>query len=428
MSNLGARRAIVLVIDGCGIGAAPDHERFGDSADCNTIANTARELGGLTLPNLAAMGLGNITKIAGVTPAQQACGFFGKLEEESDGKDTQTGHWEMMGIISPTSFPMFYEGFPPEVLQPFIEQTGCKGILCNKPASGTTVLNELGEEHARTGFPIVYTSGDSVFQVATHVDVVPLATLYKWCEIARKILDGPYRVGRVIARPFSGTPGNYKRLNGDRHDYAVPPPGKTFLDKALDSGLGVFGIGKIEDIFVGHGLSHAKHTGTNKEGLELTLQAIAGDVDWNKIQISANKPDRTGLIFTNLVDTDSLYGHRRDVKGYGVALTEIDEYLGRIMKAMKPEDLLIISSDHGNDPTAPGTDHTREYVPLLAYSPSLMPSMSPSQQSLKTDVGVRHGFADIAGTLADWLNLSWTGAGKSFIPDISDIHDTVLAK
>lgn len=407
MSNSESRRAIVMVIDGCGIGASPDHERFGDSADCNTIANTAREVGGLKLPNMEALGLGNITGIAGVAPTKRAGGFYGKLEEESDGKDTQTGHWEMMGIISPTSFPMFYDGFPPEVLEPFIAQTGCKGILCNKPASGTAVLEELGEEHIRTGFPIVYTSGDSVFQVATHVDVVPLATLYRWCEIARKILDGPYRVGRVIARPFTGSKGSFRRLSGDRHDYAVPPPAKTFLDNALDSGLGVFGIGKIEDIFVGHGLSHAKHTGTNKEGLELTLQAITGNLDWNKIQISASRPDRTGLIFTNLVDTDSLYGHRRDARGYGAALTEIDSYLGEIMKAMGPEDLLIISSDHGNDPTAPGTDHTREYVPLLAYSPSLAAQAA--------DVGVRHGFADIAGTLSDWLKLPWTGAGKSFI-------------
>jgi len=400
------RRAIVLVVDGCGIGAAPDHADFGDSGDCNSLANCARELGGLALPNLAKLGLGNIAPVAGVAPVAKPTGMFGRLQEESNGKDTQTGHWEMMGIISPTAFPMFYEGFPPEVIDRFIAETGCKGILCNKPASGTVILDELGDEHRRTGFPIVYTSGDSVFQVATHVDTVPLATLYQWCEIARKILDGPYRVGRVIARPFNGESGSYKRLSGDRHDYAVPPPAKTFLDNALDSGLGVFGIGKIEDIFVGNGLSHAKHTGTNVEGLELTLKAINGDIDMNSVQISSTRPDRMGLIFTNLVDTDSLYGHRRDVKGYGHALEEIDQWLGRIIAAMQPEDLLLISSDHGNDPTAPGTDHTREFVPLVGYSPSLV----------SADIGIRHGFADIAGSLSSWLNIGWTGAGQSFIP------------
>jgi phosphopentomutase len=409
--NNGEKRAIVLVVDGCGIGAAPDHAEFGDSADCNSLANTARAVGGLKLPNMARLGLGNITSVHGVAPASSPEGIYGKLQEESNGKDTQTGHWEMMGIISPTAFPMFYQGFPPEVIDRFIAETGCKGILCNKPASGTTVLEELGDEHRRTGFPIVYTSGDSVFQVATHVDVVPLETLYKWCEIARKILDGPYRVGRVIARPFTGESGAYKRLSGDRHDYAVPPPSQTFLDNALNSGLGVFGIGKIEDIFVGNGLSHAKHTGTNEEGLDLTLKAIKGDIDLKTVQLSSTRPDNMGLIFTNLVDTDSLYGHRRDVKGYGAALEEIDVWLGQIMAAMRPDDLLLISSDHGNDPTAPGTDHTREFVPLIGYSPSLVSAKRTG------DIGIRDGFADIAGTLSSWLDVDWNGPGKSFVPE-----------
>lgn len=414
------RRAIVLVIDGCGIGAAPDHAEFGDSDHCNSLANTAREIGGLSLPNLAKLGLGNIAELKGVAPQAKPLGIYGKLQEESNGKDTQTGHWEMMGIISPTAFPMFYEGFPPEVIDRFIAETGCKGILCNKPASGTVVLDELGDEHRRTGFPIVYTSGDSVFQVATHVDTVPLATLYQWCEIARKILDGPYRVGRVIARPFNGESGSYKRLSGDRHDYAVPPPAQTFLDNTLHSGLGVFGIGKIEDIFVGNGLSHAKHTGTNAEGLQLTLQAIAGDVNLNTLQISSTRPDRMGLIFTNLVDTDSLYGHRRDVRGYGAALEEIDQWLGQIMAAMRPDDLLLISSDHGNDPTAPGTDHTREFVPLIGYSPSLAAATGLTEQHQLSDIGIRQSFADIAGSLASWLNVPWAGSGRSFIPEFAD--------
>ena len=300
--------------------------------------------------------------------------------------------------------------FPQDVIDRFIKETGCKGILCNKPASGTQILVDLGEEHQKTGLPIVYTSGDSVFQIACHVDTVPLATLYKWCEIARVILDGPHRVGRVIARPFAGAPGAYKRLSGERHDYAVPPPRQTFLDYALNSGLGIFGVGKIEDIFVGNGLSHAKHTGTNQEGLELTLKALQNDLDLKSIEMARTKQDRLGLIFTNLVDTDSLYGHRRDVKGYGQALVEIDQWLGKIMQAMRPDDLLIISSDHGNDPTAPGTDHTREFVPLLAYSPALKDLPAKS-----FDIGTRDGFADIAGTLSEWLNLDWTGGGTSFL-------------
>lgn len=407
------RRAIVLVIDGCGIGASPDHEKFGDDDHCNTLANTAKAVGGLHLPNLTALGLGNIAAIDGVARAAASRGIYGKLEEASNGKDTQTGHWEMMGIISPDSFPMYPQGFPPEVVDRFIAETGCKGILCNMPASGTEILDRLGDEHVRTGLPIVYTSGDSVFQIACHVDVVPLEKLYKWSEIARKILDGPHRVGRVIARPFNGVSGAYKRISGDRRDYAVPPPAKTFLDRTLDSGLGVFGVGKIEDIFVGHGLSHAKHTGTNQEGLELTLKAIADEVDMKSIQISKSKPDRMGLIFTNLVDTDSLYGHRRDAKGYGAALTEIDLWLGKILNAMKADDLLIISSDHGNDPTAPGTDHTREYVPLIAYSPSF------EGLSASHDAGIRHGFGDIAESLGDWLNVSAQSGGKSFIPSLN---------
>jgi phosphopentomutase len=404
-------RAIVVVIDGCGIGSSPDHLHFGDSADCNSLANTASAIGGLHLPNLAKLGLGNITNIKGVKPAENPTGLFGKLAEASDGKDTQTGHWEMMGIISPKSFPLYPQGFPPEIIDKFIQETKCGGILCNLPYSGTQVLEDLGEEHARTGYPIVYTSGDSVFQIACNTAIVPLATLYRWCEIARKILDGPHRVGRVIARPFVGTKGNYKRLSGERHDYAVPPPGRTFLDDVLASGTGVYGIGKIEDIFVGNGLSHARHTASNLEGLQLTLAAVEGEIEKNATQISKEKPDHVGLIFTNLVDTDSLYGHRRDAKGYGQALGEIDQWLGHIIKSMKPNDLLLISSDHGNDPTAPGTDHTREYVPLLAYSPKL--------QTAHPNLGIRDGFSDIASSLGDWLHLPWRGPGSSFLPQPS---------
>jgi len=402
------KRGIVLVIDGCGIGAAPDAQAFGDSSDCHTLANIAREVGGLNLPNLSKLGLGAISPIEGLKENAAKLGLFGKLEETSNGKDTQTGHWEMMGVISEEAFPMYPNGFPKEVIDEYCKQTGVSGVLSNKPASGTTILEQLGEEHQKTGLPIVYTSGDSVFQIACHVDTVPLAKQYEWCEIARKILDGPHRVGRVICRPFTGTPGAYKRLSGDRRDYAVPPPRKTFLDVLSEENRGVFGVGKIEDIFVGHGISHAKHTGTNKEGLEITLAAIKNEYALKDHRIGKKRADDdVSFIFTNLVDTDSLYGHRRDVKGYAGALLEIDQWLGEIMSAMKGDDLLIISSDHGNDPTAPGTDHTREFVPLIAYSPSL--------DTQGQDIGIRHGFCDIAASLSDWLDAGWTGPGKSFV-------------
>jgi phosphopentomutase len=408
-----ARRAIVLVIDGCGIGASPDAASFGDSAICNTLANTARHVGGLHLPNLERLGLGKVSPIDGIASNKSSNGLYGKLRERSNGKDTQTGHWEMMGVVSTKAFPTYPDGFPPEVISEFIEKTGCKNILCNKPASGTTILEELGEEHARTGYPIVYTSGDSVFQIATNVEVTPLDTLYKWCEIAREMLQGPHRVGRVIARPFKGAKGAYKRLSGERRDYAVPPPEPTLLDRVKDSQRGVLGIGKIEDIFVGNGLTHAKHTGSNLEGLELTLQSIQNKLELEKLLVHGATPkanDDVQLIFTNLVDTDSLYGHRRDVSGYGTALLEIDEWVGRILENMQDEDLLLISSDHGNDPTAPGTDHTREFVPLLGYSPVLA-----KKSSQEGNIGERDGFVDIAASLADWLGVSWSGAGKSIV-------------
>lgn len=406
------RRAFVVVIDGCGIGAAPDAAEFGDNTTCNTLANTARETGGLKLPNMAKLGLGNICPIHGVEKVEKTIGMFGKLQECSNGKDTQTGHWEMMGVVNETAFPYYPNGFPDDVIHRFVDETGCKGVLCNKPASGTAVLDELAEEHQRTGFPIVYTSGDSVFQIATHIDTVPLQTLYKWCEIARKQLQGKHRVGRVIARPFTGTPGNWKRVSADRRDYAVPPPSATLLDGMKENGIGVFGVGKIEDIFTGQGLTHAKHTGSNREGLELTMQSIINDVDYDKIRIAKEKPEHVQFIFTNLVDTDSLYGHRRDAKGYKAALTEIDEWLGKLLGSMTNDDLLIISSDHGNDPTAPGTDHTREFVPVLAYSPSLT-------HAADMNVGIRDGFTDVAASVADWIGMKWDGPGVSFVSKAS---------
>lgn len=405
-----------MVIDGCGIGASPDAGSFGDAATCNTLGNTAHQLGGLSLPNLQKLGLGKIAPIDGVDANAATNGLFGKLRERSNGKDTQTGHWEMMGVVSSTAFPTYPQGFPSDVIEEFIAKTGCQKILCNKPASGTTVLEELGEEHARTGAPIVYTSGDSVFQIAVNVELTPLDTLYRWCEIARNMLQGEHRVGRVIARPFEGTKGHYKRISGARRDYAVPPPQATLLDKVKESQRGVLGIGKIEDIFVGHGLTHAQHTGSNVEGLQLTLAAIQKtlnlkDITMHGLDKNAHTED-VQLIFTNLVDTDSLYGHRRDVEGYGKALLEIDEWTGKIINTMQDDDLLLISSDHGNDPTAPGTDHTREFVPILGYSPRLA-----KNSAAHGAVGERDGFVDIAASLAEWLGVSWTGPGRSVVSE-----------
>ena len=403
------RRAIVIVIDGCGVGASPDAHEFGDSNTCNTLGNVARESGKLIVPTMAAMGLGHLSPIPGVDSHLRTRGLYGKLEEASCGKDTQTGHWEMMGVINNQPFPMYPNGFPDEIINEFIKQTGVPGILCNKPASGTQILEELGEEHQKTGKPIVYTSGDSVFQIACHVDTIDLKRQYEICEIARKILDGPHRVGRVIARPFNGPPGNYQRLSGDRRDYAVPPPEKTLLDRMTESQQAVFGVGKIEDIFVGHGISHAVHTGSNKQGLEITLSAVNGDYPLKDHRISGEAPDDARLIFTNLVDTDSLYGHRRNVDGYAGALNEIDLWLKKIVDSLHQDDLLLITSDHGNDPTAPGTDHTREYVPLLAYSPSMKDNGK--------DLGVRKGFCDVAASIADWLAVDYRGPGSSFIKE-----------
>ncbi len=410
------RRTIVMIVDGCGAGAAPDASSYGDGSDCNTLANVARSVGVLDLPVLAKLGLGNITDIPGVGPIAEPIGFYGKLRESSKGKDTQTGHWELMGLISQQAFPLYPNGFPPEIIDRFIKETGCGGILCNKPASGTVILEQLGQEHQRTGHPIVYTSGDSVFQIATHAETVPLATLYKWCQIAREILQGEHMVGRVIARPFAGEPGKYQRLGGDRRDYAVPPPEATLLDKLLDNGTGVLGIGKIEDIFNRRGISHAKHTGSNLEGLKLTLAAVENQLDLAPLAIMDGAPQNVQFIFTNLVDTDMLFGHRRDVRGYASALVEIDEWLGKITGAMHPDDLLVITSDHGNDPTAPGTDHTREYVPILCYSRSFS-GINPSSK----DLGVRDGFVDVAASLASWFGLKWSGPGVSFIPEFSKV-------
>ena len=390
------KRAIIMVIDSMGIGAMPDCEDFGDIKECNTLRNVCTFNHGLDVPSLELLGLGNIQDFEGINKTATPIGQYGTLREKSKGKDTTTGHWEIAGLVSEKPFATFPNGFPKELIDKFIEETGCKGVLANIPASGTAIIEKLNDEHHSTGYPIVYTSADSVFQIALDTDMIPLETLYKWCEIARRILDeGKYNVARVIARPYKIIDGKPTRISKDRRDYSMAPFGKTVLDKVKDAGAKVIGIGKIEDIFSKAGITHAIHTGSNKEGLELTIKAIDGSLDLDKIKYpTANITDNEReIIFTNLVDTDMLFGHRNDAEGYGKAIEEIDEYLEKILPLIGEEDLLIITADHGCDPTVPGTDHTREQVPVLYYSRGIEPK----------DLGVEIGFDSIAQRVADWL-------------------------
>ncbi len=348
-----SKRAIVIVIDSMGIGAMEDCRDFNDVRECNTLKNVCEFNGGLNVPNLEKMGLGNIQDFKGIAKCDNPIAKYGTMLEKSKGKDTTTGHWEMMGLVSEKPFATFPNGFQSEIIEKFIEETNCGGILANRPASGTAIIEELNDEHHKTGFPIVYTSADSVFQIAVDTDFIPLETLYKWCETARKILND-YNVSRVIARPYKIIDGKPTRISKDRRDYSMVPS-YTVMNELEDAGLKVYGIGKIEDIFSKSGVTYAVHTGSNKEGLELTLDAVKNHAD-------------KSFIFTNLVDTDMLYGHRNDAKGYGKAIEEIDTYLDDIINAMTDDDLLIITADHGCDPTVKGTDHTREKVPVLVYS------------------------------------------------------------
>ena len=328
------KRAIIMVIDSMGIGAMPDCEEFGDIKECNTLRNVCAFNKGLDVPSLELLGLGNIQDFEGINKTATPIGQYGTLQEKSKGKDTTTGHWEIAGLISEKPFATFPQGFPKELVDKFIEETGCKGILANIPASGTAIIEQLNDEHHKTGFPIVYTSADSVFQIALDTDMIPLETLYKWCEIARKILDeGKYNVARVIARPYKIIDGKPTRISKDRRDYSMAPFGKTVLDKVKDAGAKVIGIGKIEDIFEKAGITHAIHTGSNKEGLELTIKAIDGSLDLDKIKYpTTNITDNDReIIFTNLVDSDMLFGHRNNAEGYGKAIEEIDEYLEKIL-------------------------------------------------------------------------------------------------
>lgn len=366
------KRAVVIVIDSMGIGAMDDCRDFNDVPECNTLKNVCKFNNGLYVPNMQKLGLGNIQDFMGIEKEQNPIGKYGTMIEKSKGKDTTTGHWEMAGLISEKPFATYPKGFPNELIEKFIKETNCGGILANCPASGTTIINELNDEHHKTGFPIVYTSADSVFQIALDTDFIPLETLYKWCEIARRLLDeGQYNVSRVIARPYKIIDDKPVRISKDRRDYSMVPS-HTVLNELKDKGIGVIAIGKIEDIFSKSGITHAIHTGSNKEGLEFTLKAVKNELDLDKIAY-AGTDFSNSLIFTNLVDTDMLYGHRNDAKGYGKAIEEIDTYIDDIISNMTNDDLLIITADHGCDPTVEGTDHTREKVPVLVYSKNIEP-------------------------------------------------------
>jgi phosphopentomutase len=348
-------RAIVLVIDSGGVGASPDYARFGDQPNVNTLGNAAHSAGGLALPAFERLGLGCIASIEGVAPVADPLAAVGRLRESSNGKDTITGHWEMMGIVVRTAFPTYPNGFPQEIVEQFEAITGAK-VLGNKPASGTEIIEELGPLHMSTGRPILYTSADSVFQVAAHEDVVPLEKLWRWCEKARAILVPPNRVNRVIARPFIGKPGAFVRTAG-RRDYAVAPPRPSVLDLLERAGVPTCGLGKIQDIYCCQGIAAGSRTADNDEGIARTLEWLDRDAG--------------GFCFTNLNDFDSKYGHRRDPHGYAQALVALDRALPSLLNRLRPGDRLLVTSDHGCDPTARGTDHTREFAPLIDYRPGV---------------------------------------------------------
>lgn len=381
-------KVILIVLDSVGVGALPDAADYGDEG-ANTLKNISQVLSGLHLPNLGSMGLGNLTEIKGVKPEKDTLGAYGIMAEKSKGKDTTTGHWEMMGILTTDPFPTFPEGFPQELIQEFEKRIGTK-TLGNEVASGTEIIERLGQEHLKTGYPIIYTSADSVFQIAAHEEVVPLERLYEMCKIARNLLVGPYKVGRVIARPFIGKPGNFTRT-ANRQDYSLKPPHKTLLDVLKENKKQVISVGKIYDIFAGCGITSSYPTRSNQDGIDKTIQAF--------------QELRDGLLFTNLVDFDSKYGHRNNPSGYAQALEEFDERLPEIWALLDEDTILIITADHGCDPTTPSTDHSREYVPLLVMGDKVKKSY---------DLKVRESFGDVGATIAEFLGVDFSGYGESF--------------
>lgn len=385
-------RVILFVLDSVGIGALPDAEKFGDF-DVNTLGNIAKSTDDFKIPNLLSLGLGHIDGIDYLPKTESPIGAFGRSLEASNGKDTTTGHWEIAGLLIEQPFKTYPDGFPKYIIDEFEAKTGRK-VLCNKPASGTVVLDELGEEHMRTGNPIVYTSADSVFQIAAHEDVISLDELYNMCQIARDMLMGEDQVARVIARPFNGEPGHFQRTS-NRRDYSIKPYEKTVLDHAKEAGLDVKAVGKIVDIYDGEGITHDVHTKDNMDGVDQTLIYM--------------KEDFKGILFSNLVDFDAKFGHRRDVDGYRKALEEVDARMPELFENMKPTDLMIILADHGNDPAYKGSDHTREYIPLLIYG---------DQVKKGVNIGTRKTFADVAATVSDVLGIKATPYGTSFKAEI----------
>jgi len=386
------RRVIWIVLDSAGIGAMPDAAKYGASDPASdTIGNIAR-IRGLHVPNLARLGLGNIKLLAGIEASHSPAASYGRCALASPGKDTTTGHWEMAGIHLAKPFPLYPHGFPRDIMHAFEARIG-RNSLGNKAASGTEIIQELGAEHMRTGSPIVYTSADSVFQVAAHEEVIPLWELYKICETAREILRGPHEVGRVIARPFLGSPGNFTRT-ANRHDYAVSPPAGMLLDRLEEKGVFVYSVGKIFDVFLGRGIGQYTATKSNAAGMAATLEAMEKMDD--------------GLVFTNLVDFDQQYGHRNDIEGYGRALEEFDQWLPQLETAMRPDDLAILTADHGCDPTVAGTDHTREYVPVLVFGPNAQAARN---------LGLRPSLSDIGQTVAQSFGAK-IAHGESFLSQI----------
>jgi phosphopentomutase len=384
-------RTIIIVLDGFGVGALPDAKEYGDLG-ANTLLHVAEAAGGISLPNFESLGLGNLGEFKGLAKRENCIGSYGRMTEQSTGKDSISGHWEIAGLRLDKPFPVYPRGFPPELMDEFRLRTG-REALGNVAASGTEIIDRLGEAHLQTGRPIVYTSVDSVFQIAAHVDVIPLPELYEICSAAREMLCGAHAVGRVIARPFRGAPGRFRRTT-DRKDFSIAPTGETLLDKAKAAGLPVVGIGKIEDLFAGRGLTEAVHTAGNTDGMARTLDAA--------------KRVTHGIIFTNLVDFDMLYGHRNDAIGYYNALMEFDNWLPRMMGAMNYGDVLFITGDHGTDPGLSGTDHTREYVPLLVYGPGIKGGVN---------LGTRESFSDLGATVAEALKIK-IGRGKSFLKSL----------
>ena len=412
------KRAIIFIIDALGIGSMPDFKEFDEEKESNTFTSTVlhslKSKKGINIPTLRKLGLGNISPLEGFSPEPKTTASFGKMAELNKAKDTITGHWEMAGIKTTNVFPYYPNGFPPEIIEKLKTAFSVSGILCNLPYSGTELLKDYGEEHIRTGYPIIYTSADSVLQIAAHSSVVPLETLYEWCKAAREIMRGEHEVARIIARPFTDNPDKNSELkfireNDKRHDYAVLPHGKSILETLGEKNIPVIGFGKIQDIFAGVGVPFNIHTKNNIDGLEKLTDVLKGNYTNHEFELIHSSSfsgegvknidqilnSEKELLFINLVETDANYGHRRDPKGFAQALEDIDIRLAKILELLTEDDLLLISADHGCDPTAAGTDHTREYVPLLLYTQGLIPK----------DLGTRNSFADIGASVLKWFEI-----------------------